>query len=221
MPIIKNILRQGRTTYQGLKDFDVLVDDEFSFAEGAAISKYFRITNFPAPVPAGNSFFSIQGSEFLKNNVELKTEILDVNETPIFHFPVFNKTSFNSVNISIEVVPKRVDSGVGIITILGELDPEKVSFAIPPEFQNTYNVRVTGLIDIDIDIPNTRPILFYKPPKINVSEIVRNNLSGSTDDTSSIFSITGSGAFFGGSLSGQQAPGTQAPDDDNDQPDLT
>ena len=221
MPIIKNILRQGQAIYQGLKDFDVLVDDEFSFAEGAAVSKYFRITNFPAPIPAGNSFFSIEGSEFLKNNVELKTEIIDVNETPIFHFPVFNKTSFNSVNISIEVVPKRVDSGVGIITILGELDPDKVSFAIPPEFQNTYNVRVTGLIDIDTDIPNTRPILFYKPPKINVSEIVRNNLSGSTDDTSSIFSITGSGAFFGGSLSGQPEPGTQAPDDDNDQPDLT
>jgi len=221
MPIIKNILRQGQTKYQGLKDFDVLVDDEFTFAEGAAISKYFRITNFPAPIPAGNSFFSIEGSEFLKSNVELKTEILDVNENPIFHFPVFNKTSFNSVNVSIEVVPKRVDTGVGMITILGELDPNKVPFDIPIEFQNTYNVRVTGFVDIDTDIPNTRPILFYKPPKINVSEIVRNNLSGSTDDTSSIFSITGSGAFFGGSLSGQSEPGTQAPDDDNDQPDLT
>ena len=92
MPIIKNILRQGQAKFQGLQNFDVFKDDEFSFAEGAAVSKYFRITNFPSPLPAGNSFFSIEGSEFLKNNVELKTEILDLNNNPIFHFPVFNKT---------------------------------------------------------------------------------------------------------------------------------
>ena len=221
MPIIKNILRQGQAKFQGLQNFDVFKDDEFTFAEGAAVSKYFRITNFPSPLPAGNSFFSVEGSEFLKNNVELKTEILDLNNNPIFHFPVFNKTSFNSVNISIEVVPRKVDSGVGTITILGELDPNKVPFDIPIEFQNTYNVRVTGLIDIDTEIPNTRPILFYKPPKINVTEVVRNNISGSTDDTSSIFTITGSGTFFGGSLSGNHLPNTSAPDADNTQPDLT
>jgi hypothetical protein len=114
-----------------------------------------------------------------------------------------------------------VDSGVGTITILGELDPNKVPFDIPIEFQNTYNVRVTGLIDIDTEIPNTRPILFYKPPKINVAEKVRNNISGSTDDTSSIFTITGSGTFFGGSFSGNNLPNTSAPDADNTQPDLT
>ena len=55
---------------------------------------------------------------------------------------------------------------VGTITILGELDPNKVLFDIPIEFQNTYNVRVIGNIVIDTTIPNTRPILFYKPPRL-------------------------------------------------------
>lgn len=202
MPIIKNILRQGVTKYQGLQNFDVLIDDEFAFGEGAAVSKYFRLTNFPSPIPGGNSFFSIEGSDALKNNVELKTEILDANDTPIFHFPVFNRTNPKSVNVSIEVVAGKIVNGVGSFTILGELDPNKVDFNIPEEFRDTYNVRVTGLVNIDTSIPNTRPILFYKPPRINVVESIRNDISGSTDDATTIISITGSGTFNGGSVSG-------------------
>tara|TARA_A100001201_G_scaffold142811_1_gene142099 strand:+ start:231 stop:926 length:696 start_codon:yes stop_codon:yes gene_type:complete len=207
MPVIKNILRRGQIKYQGLKDFDVFVQEEQTLAEGAATSDYFKITNFPTPLPSGNSFFSIEGSDLLKDNIEIKTEILDANGKPIFHYPVFNRSTPRSVDVTIEIIGGSVVSGTGTFIILGELDPNK--FDIPIAFQDTYNIRVVSPINIDIDIPNTRPIKFFKPPVINVSELVKENIvySGgeSTEDTTSILSITGSGTFFGGTNSGKQA----------------
>jgi len=207
MPIIKNILRQGVTKFQGLANFDVFVDEELTSAEGAVISKYFQITNFPAPIPLGNSFFSIRGSNLLKPNVEIKTEILDNNGNPVFHFPVkrggFNLGNPAIIDISIEAMPGKTADGPGQLIVLGELDPTKID--VPIKFSDTYNIRIQTGINFDTTIPNTRPIKFYREPKINVAESVRNNIDfTSTDLTDTNLTITGSGTFFGGSEAGSQ-----------------
>ena len=43
MPIIKNTLRRGQQKYQGLKDFDVFIEESEALGAGLAVSKYFKI----------------------------------------------------------------------------------------------------------------------------------------------------------------------------------
>ena len=65
-----NIIKR-QNLYQGLKDFDVLVD------ESTFLSKYFNVVELPEVIPQGKSSFLMGGSEFLKSNVELRLEIID------------------------------------------------------------------------------------------------------------------------------------------------
>ena len=199
MPIIKNTLRRGQQKYQGLREFDVFVEETDALGAGLAVSKYFKITNFPTKVPLGNSFFSFEGSDLLKPGVELKTEIIDVNGYPIFHYPLRKPITQRQVDVTMELY-SGVTSGVGQLIILGELDPSKNN--VPAEFQGMYNVRFVGNIVIDIDIPNTEPIRFFNVPKLTVKEDIRPNLILPQSDDDAETSIVGTGTFFGGSKSG-------------------
>ena len=199
MPIIKNTLRRGQQKYQGLKDFDVFIEESEALGAGLAVSKYFKITNFPTKVPLGNSFFSFEGSDLLKPGVELKTEIIDVNGYPIFHYPLRKPITQRQVDVTMELY-SGVTSGVGQLVILGELDPTKTN--VPIEFQDTYNVRFVGNIVIDTEIPNTEPIRFFNVPRLTVKEDIRPNIILPESDDDAETSIVGTGTFFGGSKSG-------------------
>ena len=199
MPIIKNTLRRGQQKYQGLRDFDVFVEETEALGAGLAVSKYFKITNFPTKIPLGNSFFSFEGSDLLKPGVELKTELLDTNGYPIFHYPLRKPITQRQVDVTMELY-SGVTSGVGQLVILGELDPTKTN--VPVEFQDTYNVRFVGNIVIDTEIPNTEPIRFFNVPRLTVKEDIRPNLILPQSDDDAETSIVGTGTFFGGSKSG-------------------
>ena len=199
MPIIKNILRRGTAKYQGLDRVDVFREESASVGADLAVSQFFNITNFPTKVPLGNSFFSIEGSDLLKPNVELKTEILDVNDYPVFHYALKKPLSQRQVDITMEVYP-GVTTGVGKLIILGELNPEKVN--VPADFQGIYNVRFVGQISIDAEIRNTQPIKFFNVPKLTVKESVRPNIIIPAVEEVSFNTISGSGTFFGGDGSG-------------------
>ena len=209
MPIIKNTLRRGQQKYQGLKDFDVFVEESEALGAGLAVSKYFKITNFPTKVPLGNSFFSFEGSDLLKPNVELKIEILDVNNYAIFHYPLRKPITQRQVDVTMELY-SGVTSGVGQLVILGELDPTKTN--VPVEFQDTYNVRFVGNIVIDTEIPNTEPIRFFNVPRLTVKEDIRPNIILPESDEAAETTITSVGDFFGGTKSGIQF---QTPDSDD------
>ena len=139
------------------------------------------------------------GSDLLKPNVELKIEILDVNNYAIFHYPLRKPITQRQVDVTMELY-SGVTSGVGQLVILGELDPTKTN--VPVEFQDTYNVRFVGNIVIDTEIPNTEPIRFFNVPRLTVKEDIRPNLllPQSDDDAETI--VVGTGTFFGGSKSG-------------------
>ena len=204
MPIIKNILRRGIIKLQELERFDVLINEEGVLGENMVISQYFNITDFPAPLTLGNSIFTLEGSDLLKPGVEVKTELLDKNNNPIYHYPVNKPDNQTQTRVAIEAYP-GFQTGIGKLVILTELDPNNPENPfIPEEFQDTYNVRFVGTFRLDAAIRNTEEIIFQKSPKLTVREEVRGNVLIPSSDTESIISITGSGTFNGGSVAGFQ-----------------
>ena len=77
------IIKQNE--YQGLQDFDVLIEDN------NRDSDYFNVTEFPETIPGGKSFFKIAGVEgLLRPESEIKVEILDLNGEVIYtEYPDF------------------------------------------------------------------------------------------------------------------------------------
>ena len=146
MPIRQNILRKGKAPKQNLLGFDVF-QDETGVLGDLSTSKFFKISEFPSVLPTGNSSFLIEGSDLLKPNIELKTELLDSQGNPIFHYAIPNYDK-------------------ELPTVLGELDPTKVQ--IPTAFQDTYNIRFSAPVSINKGIKNIRPIRFYGDPTIEL-----------------------------------------------------
>ena len=171
MPIRQNILRKGKAPKQNLLEFDVF-QEETGVLGDLSTSRFFRISEFPPVLPTGNSSFLIEGSDLLKPNVELKTELLDSAGNPIFHYAIPNyDKELPARRITIEVYADDIINGIGSFTVLGELDPRKIE--VPTSFQNTYNVRFSAPISINKNIKNTQPIRFYGDPTISVSELVK------------------------------------------------
>jgi hypothetical protein len=190
MPIRQNILRKGKAPKQNLLSFDVL-QEETGVLGDLTTSRFFNISEFPAVLPSGNSSFLIEGSNLLKPEIELRTELLDAQGNPIFHYaiPNYNK-ELPARRIAIEVYDDEVVNGVGSFTILGELNPRQ--FDIPSEFQDTYNVRFTAPVSINREIKNTQPIRFYGDPTLSVSELVKGVIEKAPTGGSNSVSITGS-----------------------------
>ena len=140
MPVIKNILRKSVNSYQGLKDFNVLIEDT------APNSQYFNIFDLPEELSLGCSSFLIEGSNLLKHGVELKIELLDSENNVVFTTPVDNYLEDKSRRVSIEVYG-NVAPGVATLTILGELDPTKTN--VPQSFRDVYNLRVTNRFNVN------------------------------------------------------------------------
>ena len=171
MPIRQNILRKGKAPKQNLLQFDVL-QEESGVLGDLTTSNFFKISEFPSVLPTGNSSFLIEGSNLLKPNVELKTELLDADGNPIFHYAIPNyDKELPARRIAIEIYDDEVVNGVGSFTVLGELNPTE--FDIQSDFQNTYNVRFTAPISINKKIKNTEPIRFYGDPSLTVSELIK------------------------------------------------
>ena len=187
MPIIKRLNK-----YQGLRDLDVFIEEK------GKESEYFNITGMPEEIPQGKSTFLIGGSPFLKNNIEIKIEMIDSAGKTIYMEPVANYLEGGGRRVSIEVYPDTAP-GIAKLYILGELKINYKDFIEPPvsneeitdsafsvptvsplaepdipeEFQGVYNVRAEIPVLINTTITNTQPILFYKQPKLTVNEIVK------------------------------------------------
>ena len=144
--------------------------------ESGTVSEYFNVTDFAEEMPTGRSSFLILGSRFLKENVNIKIEIIDNQGNPVYVEPVFNYEEANGIRVSVEVY-QDVSEGASTLTILGEVDPTKVDVDIPSQYRGIYNVKYTRNFTITKDIPNTRPIRFYKRPGISIREVFRAKLN--------------------------------------------
>ena len=182
--------------YQGLKELDVLIEDD------APVSIYFNIAEVPEVITQGRSSFLIGGSNLLTSNVEVKLEITnDDSGAVIYSEPVQGYLEGSSRRISIEVYDDNTLFGDCTLTVVGELNPETFTDTIPNEFVDTYNVRYTRKIYINGAGVNTQPILFYKQPNVHVSELIVPYIT-TTIPTASIEQKTGQ-------VSGEPLPGTE------------
>ena len=124
--------------YQGLKDIDVFVE------ESGLTSQYFQVFDFPEAIPQGKSSFLIAGSPFLKDNVEIKIEILDAGGNTVYTEAITNYLEGQARRVSIEVYDDVIP-GDGQMYIVGELKPNYKSIASQIENQD----EVTGTLPID------------------------------------------------------------------------
>ena len=180
MPVFQNILTKAENSFQGIQNFDVLID--------TTDNEYFNISDFPDEVTLGNSSFLIEGSDLLRNDVELKIEILDSAQNVIFTTPVDEYLEGKARRVSIEAY-SETEPGPATLTILGELDPSKTR--VPQSFLNTYNIRFTKNFFINTTKLNTRPILFYGQPTVSATEIVKGQIDSVQTAVAETDTITG------------------------------
>ena len=186
MPIFQNILRKAENPFEGLKNFDVLVDVRNDS------NQYFNISDFPDELTLGNSSFLIEGSELLKNGIDLKIEILDSENKVIYTTPVDEYLEGKARRVSIEAY-RETSPGPATLTILGELDPSKTN--VPASFRNTYNVRYTKDFFINTTKLNNRPILFYNQPTVTATEKVIGQLLPVQTGANATETVTGTTSF--------------------------
>ena len=177
MPNVNNIFRRGKVKKLNLESFDVFLEEQASLGP-LVVSQYFNISRFPSVLPGGNSYFEIEGSKLLKPEVELKTELLDSAGQPIFHYALPKSPKSKKLKVTMQTA-SNVSNGVGRLIILGELNPNLID--VPEEFQDTYNVRLTGLVDINTSLPNTENIEFFTPPRMTVAEQVKGQIELPSD----------------------------------------
>ncbi len=114
-----------------LQDLDEI--QSFITEEGL-LSKYFNITDLPLELPMGKSSMLIMGSPALLDGVILKIELVDSLGEPVYIEPVYNYSESGGVRVGIEVY-KDTAAGAATLTILGELDPDKVDENIPDQWE--------------------------------------------------------------------------------------
>ena len=180
--------------YQGLKDLDVLINDD------APISQYFNIVEVPDIITQGRSSFLFGGSPLLKDGVELKFEIInDASGKVIYTEAISNYLEGTSRRISIEVYDDPELFGDATMYVVGELDPTEVD--VPAEWLDIYNVRWYTKIYISGTGVNTEPIYFYNQPSMWVGEIIKGFVQ-TTYPTGSVTQSTGT-------VTGDPLPGTE------------
>ena len=169
--------------YQGLQDFDVLIEDN------NRDSDYFNVTEFPETIPGGKSFFKIAGVEgLLRPESEIKVEILDLNGEVIYtEYPNFIDESDRRL-ISIFVYD-FIPPGPAVVTILGEAQRFTDGTLVPADWVGTFNVRWRRRLNVEPFKKNTFPILFETEPAIAVTEIVKPYLERIVPSGSSVTTV--------------------------------
>ncbi|MBC8422070.1 MAG: hypothetical protein H8E03_01465, partial [Pelagibacteraceae bacterium] len=172
--------------------------------ESGTTSKYFQIYDVPNELPMGKSSFLVGGSDLLVGNVKLQIEIIDSHGGVIYSQPAFGYSEGVSKRIAIEVYDDT-PAGRAQLVVLGEIDPSKVDFPISPEFVGVYNVRYTRDVSVNLTIPNTLPIRFYRTPKATVTALSKGFIEL---DVAPLDTITLSGVGKPKSHVGAEAPVT-------------
>ena len=137
-------------------------------------NEIFVVQDLPDTFGQGRTAFKIFGSNFLKDNVPLKIEILDKAGETVYVAPVMYGTENPRLPfryVSTEVYREINVPGEAKLVILGELDPQTID--VPKEFQGTYNAKFSKTINIDtFTFKNNQPVLFYKKPTYTAQEVV-------------------------------------------------
>lgn len=148
---------------QNLRKYDVYIEDR------TETSDYFQVSNLPSQFTGGKNSFLINASEFLQDKSTILIEILDYNGNPIYHRIVPNYTEAKAKLISVEIY-NTTPSGIATIILMGKAISTTNGVSIPPEWQNTYNVRWVKNVFVNPLAINSSPIRFLTTPQVTAQE---------------------------------------------------
>jgi len=144
---------------KNLAKYDVLIEDR------TPNSTYFQVTNLPSSFTGGRNSFLIAGSSALKSASSIQIEILDSAGIPIFQNPVQKYVQGDARLISVEVT-ETTAVGFATIIILGQAITLPNGQPVPPDWQNSYNVRWIKQILIEPNLRNSSPLILENTPTI-------------------------------------------------------
>jgi len=144
---------------KNLAKYDVLIEDRSSN------STYFQVTNLPSSFTGGKNSFLLAGSSFLRPGSVIQVEILDSEGIPIYQNPTQRYLEGNSRLISVEITEKT-NPGFATIIIMGQATVFASGQPVPPDWQDTYNVRWSAQILVEPNLRNISPIILENFPTI-------------------------------------------------------
>ena len=143
--------------------------------DNSANSEYFNISELPDSFSGGKNAFLIAGSDLLQSNSEIKIQIRDAAGNIVYHeFSDGSPNEYyegNSKVVAVYVYPTETAFGPATITILGELNTKNVN--VPIDWQNKYNVKWTGRVNINPALANTTRVRFKKRPEVSITELLQ------------------------------------------------
>jgi hypothetical protein len=179
-------MAKTRKTLQlkNLAKYDVLIQDT------SPTSAYFQVTNLPPSFTGGRNSFLLAGSSALKSASSIQIEILDVEGNPIYQNPIQKYIQGNSRLVSVEI-NENTKPGFATIIILGQATVLPNGQPVPPNWQNSYNVRWTKQILVEPNLRNTSPLILQNTPEV-FSEENRLYGAGTSSYTTSSVAFTAS-----------------------------
>jgi|694.fasta_scaffold09093_3 hypothetical protein len=138
-------------------------------------SEYFNISELSDSFSGGKNAFLIAGSDLLEANSEIKIQIRDAAGNIVYHeFSDGSPNEYyegNSKVVAVYVYPTETAFGPATITILGELNTKNVN--VPIDWQNKYNVKWQGRVNINPALSNTTRVRFKKRPVVTITELLQ------------------------------------------------
>ncbi len=167
-----------------LATYDVLIEDTSS------TSTYFQVANLPRMFTGGRNSFLIAGSSLLAPGSTIEIEILDANGNSIYQNPVKNYVEGTARLVTVEI-NEATAPGFATIILLGRASIQENGDEIPPDWQNSYNVRWSTQILVEPRARNTSPLIFETTPRAFTEEkrLYSVNTSSYTT-TSSLFTAS-------------------------------
>ncbi len=150
-------LNKKENQYLGLDKLNVYKEDT------KPTSKYFKVSGIPDNLTIGKSSFVIRGSKFLKQESELRVEVIDSKGGVIYSEFVKDTEQSNGRPVTIEVY-EETPVGMATVHIVGEMK------GVPRKWRGIYNVRWSKNIFVDSTQFNKEPIKFKTKPKIAIQE---------------------------------------------------
>ena len=138
-------------------------------------SEYFNISELPDSFSGGKNAFLIAGSDLLEPNTEIKIQIRDADGNIVYHeFSDGYPNEYyegNSKVVAVYIYPTTTAFGPATITVIGELNTKNVN--VPIDWQNKYNVKWTGRVNINPALSNTTRVRFKKRPVVSIVELLQ------------------------------------------------
>lgn len=161
---------------KNLAKYDVLIEDT------SLSSTYFQVTNLPPVFTGGRNSFLLAGSSALAPGSAIQIEILDAAGRTIFQNPVQKYIEGQSRLVTVEI-NEDTTPGFCTLIIMGRALVTPDGQPVPPDWQNSYNVRWITKILVEPQRRNSSPLILENTPSVFSEEQRLYNINSSSYTT--------------------------------------